>query len=69
MQLAIFPMTTMEGSEFHAGLDEILHDVKKLDCKQAVINHMAAECDYDEVRKSVPENVMPAYDNMVIKVE
>ncbi len=69
VQLAIFPMTTMEGSEFHASLEEILQDVKKLGCKQVVINHMAAECDYDEVRKNTPQNVEPAYDNMVIRIE
>ena len=69
VKLAVFPMTTMEGSKFHAGLDQILYDVKRLGCKQAVINHMAAECDYDEVNKVTPENVLPAYDNMMIKVE
>jgi len=69
VELAIFPMTTMEGSEFHAGLNEILQDIKRFGCKQAIVNHMAAECDYDEVRKNTPKNVEPAYDNMVIKIE
>ena len=69
VQLIILPMTTMEGSEFHAGIDEVLRDVERLGGKQAVINHMAAECDYDEVMQNTPQNVSPAYDNMIIKID
>ena len=69
VELAIFPMTTTEGSEFHAGLNEILQDIKRLGCKKAIINHMAAECDYDVVKTITPENVEPAYDNMLITVD
>lgn len=69
VKLAIFPMTTTNGSEFHAGLNEILQDIKRLGCKKTIINHMAAECDYDVIKAITPENVEPAYDNMLINVD
>lgn len=69
VKLLILPLTTPEGTEFHAGLDEILRDIKRINPKLAVINHMAAECDYDVIRNITPQNVEPAFDNMEIKLD
>ncbi len=69
VKLLIVPLTTPEGSEFHAGLEEILRDIKRIDPERTVINHMATECDYDVIRNITPQNVEPAYDNMKISFE
>lgn len=69
VRLMVVPLTTPEGSEFHANLDEILRDIKKVNPQLAVINHMAAECDYDVIRNITPQNVEPAFDNMEIKLD
>ncbi|MBP3546971.1 MAG: MBL fold metallo-hydrolase [Alphaproteobacteria bacterium] len=69
VKLMVVPLTTPEGTEFHAGLDEILSDIKKINPEMAVINHMAAECDYDVIRNITPQNVEPAFDNMNIILE
>lgn len=69
VKLMVVPLTTPEGSEFHASLDEILSDIKKVNPKMAVINHMAAECDYDVIRNITPQNVEPAFDNMEINLD
>ena len=35
--------------------------------EKVVFNHMASECDYDYVNENTPENVEPAYDNLVLE--
>lgn len=69
IKLMVLPLTTPEGGSHHASLDEVLSDVKFLKPKQAVINHMAIECDYDVISRITPENVEPAFDNMTIIVD
>ncbi len=67
VKLMIVPLTTIEGSKFHASFDEVLDDIKKLAPQRVILNHMAAECDYDEVNKITPSNVEPAFDGMSLE--
>lgn len=67
-KLVIMPLTTPIGQRFHAGLDDVLKYIKRLNPKKAVLNHMASECDYDQINQQTPENIVPAYDNMTIEL-
>lgn len=40
---------------------------RKINPEQAIINHMASECDYDEIDRLTPENVHPAYDGLTVE--
>ena len=69
-KLMIMPLTVIKShySKFyHMELDKVLEYVNLIEPEVAVINHMATECDYDEVNALTPPNVFPAYDNMVIE--
>lgn len=67
-KLLVVPLTTPYGQVTHAGLDDVLAVIKRIDAEHAVINHMASECDYDWVNQSTPDNVEPAYDGLEIKL-
>ena len=68
-KLLIIPLTTPFGQPFHAGLGEVLEYIEKINPERTIINHMAAECDYDEINSKTPDNVFPAYDNMIIEIK
>ena len=65
--LLTIPLTTLRGEVQHAGLEEVLQTIRRLAPRQTVIHHMTNECDYDEVNRLTPENVLPAYDNLTIE--
>ena len=67
-QLLIIPLTTPFGQVTHAGLDDVLRVIERINPQKAVINHMASECDYDWVNSITPENVEAAYDGMEINI-
>ena len=66
-KLLVLPLTTTMGQIQHAGLDEVRDCLAKIRPEKAVINHMASECDYDEINEATAENVVPAYDGMTIE--
>lgn len=66
-RLLVLPLTTPMGQIQHAGLDEVRDCLAKIRPEKAVINHMASECDYDEINEATTENVVPAYDGMTIE--
>ena len=68
-KLLIIPLTTPFGQVTHAGLEDVLQVIAKINPKRAVINHMASECDYDWVNKVTPSNVEAAYDGMEINLD
>lgn len=65
----IMPLTTLVPQPAHMGLEELLDYVKLLKPETTIINHMAIECDYDDVNDRTPQNVIAAYDNMRIEFE
>lgn len=67
-KLLIMPLTAIEPTKHHLGLDKLLEYVKIINPYQTIINHMAVECDYNHIEKITPENVHPAYDNMIIEI-
>ena len=66
-RLLVMPLTTIKGEVQHAGLDEVLQVLKRINPKKAIVNHMTNECDYDTIDSLTPENVRPAYDNLIIE--
>ncbi|MBR1605327.1 MAG: MBL fold metallo-hydrolase [Alphaproteobacteria bacterium] len=68
-KLLILPLTTPFGQVTHAGLDDVLRVIERVNPEKAVINHMASECDYDWVNSVTPDNVEAAYDGMEICLE
>lgn len=70
-KLLIIPLTCIHfchKEPYHMDIDEMLEYVKRINPDQTIINHMAVECDYDEVNHLTPKNVEPAFDNMVIEI-
>ena len=62
-------MLTGSAPVFGNGLETVLEVIKRINPEKAVINHMATECDYNEIMNLTPENVVPAYDNMCIDID
>ncbi len=68
-KILVIPLTTPFSQRFHAGLEDVLAVIERINPEQAIINHMAAECDYDEINGLTPEFVTPAYDNMTVELK
>jgi len=68
-KLLVLPLTTPYGQPAHAGMEDVMAVIERINPEKAVINHMATECDYDEIMALTPENVVPAFDNMSIEIE
>lgn len=69
-KLMVIPLTVIHAQYpnfYHMDLDKVLEYVNLIKPEKTIINHMAAECDYDEVNRLTAENVLPAYDNMVLE--
>jgi phosphoribosyl 1,2-cyclic phosphate phosphodiesterase len=69
-EILIVPLTTPEGTRFHAGFDDLCRYADLLKPKKMIITHMASECDYDGVCQMCQKNsahIEPAYDGMVIE--
>ncbi|MDR1694339.1 MAG: MBL fold metallo-hydrolase [Lactobacillaceae bacterium] len=66
-ELLIIPLTNPKAQITHAGFETVMQYIDKVNAKRVIINHMAGECDYDDINKRTPDNVEPAYDNMIIE--
>lgn len=52
----------------HANLKTVLGWIEKLKPRQTYLTHMDASMDYETLLKVLPDNVKPAYDQLVIQV-
>ncbi len=50
----------------HANLELVLQWIEKIHPKKTFLTHMDTSMDYDRLMKSLPSNVEPAYDMMVL---
>lgn len=66
-KLLVMPLTIFEWHKHHVGLKEAMEYVEKICPERVVFNHMATECDYDNVNNNTPDFVEPAYDNLVVE--
>lgn len=67
-KLLIVPLTTPYAHPYHASLEEVLDVIAAIAPEKAVINHLASECDYDEIMRATPADTEVAYDNMTIEL-
>lgn len=67
-KLLILPLTTPYVHKYHACLEEVLDVIAAIAPEKVVINHLASECDYDEIMRATPDNTEVAYDNMKIEL-
>jgi len=67
-ELLIIPCTNKHGCTFHPSFDVVKDIINKINPKQAIINHMAIENDYDFINENTDERTFPAYDGMVIEI-
>lgn len=66
-KLLVIPLTTPFEQRAHAGFEMVMNVIKQINPEKAVINHMASECDYDEINQKTPNFVTPAFDGMKIE--
>ena len=69
-EILIVPLTTPEGTHFHAGFDDLCYYGRLFKPKNMIITHMASECDYEKISLRCRQsglNIKPAYDGMVIE--
>lgn len=67
VDVLIMPLTMLREGRYHAGIDIILDSASKIAAKRVFLTHMATECDFDEVNRLTPDNMQPAFDNMMIE--
>jgi phosphoribosyl 1,2-cyclic phosphate phosphodiesterase len=53
----------------HFSLSEALHWIDQLKPKRAILTNMHLDMDYDELRKSLPGNVEPAFDGLSFTIK
>ena len=51
----------------HFNLDEALHWIARVRPKRAILTNLHTDMDYEDLRKSLPTGVEPAYDGMTFK--
>jgi phosphoribosyl 1,2-cyclic phosphate phosphodiesterase len=52
----------------HLALHQTLAWIERLKPRRAVLTHMHVDMDYDTLRKTLPANVEPGYDGMVLEL-
>jgi len=52
----------------HSHLDQTLSWIEKFKPKRAILTHMTWDLDYENLKKSLPKYIEPAYDGMVIRI-
>ena len=52
----------------HFNLDQVLNLVELLSPKKTILTNMHTDIDYDEVKKKLPQNIVPGYDGMTVNL-
>ena len=68
LDLWIVGLLKNEPHPSHAGFDQIMDYVKYINPKKTILTHMTALLDEKELISKCPDNVLPAYDGMVIDI-
>lgn len=58
----------MESNHAHAGLDRVLEWNDKYKPKRIYLTNMRDDIDYYKIQESLPDNIRPAYDGLVIQI-
>ncbi|MGH6765993.1 MAG: MBL fold metallo-hydrolase, partial [Bradyrhizobium sp.] len=57
------------GHPSHFSVNDALSWIERFRPRRAIITNMHSDLDYEVLRKSLPPNVVPAYDGMRLKLE
>ena len=68
LDLWVVGLLKNESHHSHAGFEEIMDYVKYINPKKTILTHMTALLDEKELILKCPNNVLPAYDGMVIDI-
>ena len=52
----------------HFSVSQALEHIARLGVKRAILTHMTGDLDYDALKRTLPVNVEPAYDGLVIEI-
>ena len=52
----------------HFNLDRSLYFIKKFKPKKAILTNLSPVLDYDKLKKSLPKNIIPAHDGLMINL-
>jgi phosphoribosyl 1,2-cyclic phosphate phosphodiesterase len=67
-KLMVMPLTdNIKINPKHATLEELLGYIEKIKPEKVIINHMSTYTDYDDVNRTTPKNVYPAWDGMTVE--
>ena len=68
LDLWIVDCVRYEPHYSHSHLEQTLHWIDKFKPKRAILTHLGAWLDYEELLSKCPENVEPAYDGLNINL-
>ncbi len=52
----------------HFNLDDVLKLIRKIKPKKSILTNLSNEIDYNEIKKQLPKNVIPAHDGLTISI-
>ena len=52
----------------HFNLDDVLKLIRKVKPKKAILTNLSNEIDYNEIKKKLPKNVIPAHDGLTVLI-
>ena len=52
----------------HFNLDDVLKLIRKLKPKKSILTNLSNEIDYNEIKKKLPKNVIPAHDGLTVLI-
>jgi len=52
----------------HFNLDKSLKFIKETKPKKAILSNLSPVLDYDQLKKILPKNIIPAYDGLTLKL-
>ena len=52
----------------HYNLEEVINLSKLLKPKKTILTNLSNEIDYNEIKKKLPKNVIPAYDGLTVLI-
>jgi len=52
----------------HFNLDDVLNLISKIKPKKSILTNLSNEIDYNEIKKQLPKNVIPAHDGLTISI-
>ncbi len=68
VNVLIMPLTNLLPTMYHAGIKDNMNYIQKIRPQRVIFTHLGPKCDYDEIMRLTPENMVPAYDGLEIEL-